>query len=200
MRGTFRAPLRLRLRAISPRDAILILIGAASMHLFSFLFPPLHDSSSTILFDTQLATQDSQTNLSPALLDTWHPPSPPSPPPSISPDLDREMPHTELVSHAPGWTIFRNLYMAGGTLFILTPNPESFPDIKFMTSTGLPAVNSPESIAERMPTARDLAFISPEEAHRRWGGDHSTRELNRIFPIGGSTVSFIFLRVILAHW
>jgi hypothetical protein len=200
MRGTFRAPLRLRLRAISPRDAILILIGAASMHLFSFLFPPLHDSSSTILFDTQLATQDSQTNLSPALLDTWHPPSPPTPPPTISPDLDREMPHTELVSHAPGWTIFRNLYMAGGTLFILTPNPESFPDIKFMTSTGLPAVNSPESIAERMPTARDLAFISPEEAHRRWGGDHSTRELNRIFPIGGSTVSFIFLRVILAHW
>jgi hypothetical protein len=192
MWGTFRASLGLR--PLSPRDAILILIGAASIHLFSLLFP------STILFDTRFLSQDSRTNLSPALLDTWHPPSPPSPPPSISPNLGREMPHTELVSHAPGWTIFRNLYMANGTLFILTPNPESFPDIKFITSTGLPAVNSPESIAERMPTARDLAFISPEEAHRRWGGDHSTRELNRIFPIGGSTVSFIFLRVILAHW
>jgi hypothetical protein len=192
MWGTFRASLGLR--PLSPRDAILILIGAASIHLFSLLFP------STILFDTRFLSQDSRTNLSPALLDTWHPPSPPSPPPSISPNLGREMPHTELVSHAPGWTIFRNLYMANGTLFILTPNPESFPDIKFITSTGLPAVNSPESIAERMPTARDLAFISPEEAHRRWGRDHSTRELNRIFPIGGSTVSFIFLRVILAHW
>ena len=198
MRGTFRAPLRLR--AISPRDAILILIGAASMHLFSFLFPPLHDSSSTILFDTQLPSQDSQTNLSPALLDTWHPPSPPSPPLETSPNLGREMPHTELVSHAPGWTIFRNLYMAGGTLFILTSNPESFPDIKFITSTGLPAVNSPESVAERMPTARDLSFISPEEANRRWGGEHSTRELNRIFPIDGSTVSAISPRVISAHW
>lgn len=197
MRGTFRAPLRLR--AISPRDAILILIGAASMHLFSFLFPPVHDSSSAILFDTHLPlpSQDPQTNVSPALLDTWHGPSPSSP--SATPNLGREMPHTELVSHAPGWTIFRNLYMADGTLFILTSNPESFPDIRFMTSTGLPAVNSPESIAERMPTARDLSFISPVEAHRRWGGEHSTRELNRIFPVEGSTVSPYVSIVILAH-
>ena len=198
MRGTFRAPLRLR--AISPRDAILILIGAASMHLFSFLFPPLHDSSSTILFDTQLPSQDSQTNLSPALLDTWHPPSPPSPPLETSPNLGREMPHTELVSHAPGWTIFRNLYMANGTLFILTSNPESFPDIRFITSTGLPAFNTPESIAERMPTARDLSFISPEEARRRWGTEHSAGELNQILPIDGSTVRAISLRVIPTHW
>ena len=189
MRGSFRAPHRLR--AISPRDAILILIGAASMHLFSFLFPPVHDSSSAILFDTHLPSQDSQTNVSPALLDAWDGPSPSLP--SATPNLDREMPHTELVSHAPGWTIFRNLYMADGTLFILTSNPESFPDIRFMTSTGLPAVNSPESIAERMPTARDLSFISPVEAHRRWGGERSTGELSRIFPVEGSTVSSIRL-------
>jgi hypothetical protein len=187
MRGTFRTSLRLR--AISPRDAILILIGAASMHLFSFLFPPVHDSSSAILFDTHVPSQDSQTNVSPALLNTWHVPTP-TPTPA-TPNLGREMPHTELVSHAPGWTIFRNLYMADGTLFILTSHPESFPDIKFMTSTGLPAVNSPESIAERMPTARDISFIRPEEAHRRWGGERSTRELNRIFAIEGSTVGSI---------
>ncbi|KAI9463734.1 hypothetical protein BJY52DRAFT_1425225 [Lactarius psammicola] len=180
MRGTFRAPLR----AISPRDAILILLGAASMHLFSFLFPPVHDSSSSILFGTHLPSQDSQTNVSPALVDTWQSPS------STTPNLGREIPHTELISHAPGWTIFRNLYMADGTLFIVTSNPESFPDIRLMTSTGLPALNSPESIAERMPTSRDISFINPEEAHRRWGGDHSTRELNRIFPIDGSTLLF----------
>ena len=83
--------------------------------------------------------------------------------------------------------------MANGTLFILTSYPESFPDIKFITSTGLPAVNSPESIAERVPTTQDLSFISPMEAHRRWGGDHSMKELNRIFPIEGSTVSSIYL-------
>ena len=186
MRATFRAPFR----AISPRDAVLILLGAASMHLFTFLFPPVHDSSSSIVFDTHLPSHDPQTSVSPALLDTWHPPSSPS---STTPNLGREMPHTEIISHAPGWTIFRNLYMADGTLFILTSKPESFPEISFMTSTGLPAVNSPESIAERMPTDRDLSFISPVEAHRRWGGDHSMRELNRIFPIEGSTVSSICL-------
>jgi hypothetical protein len=181
MRATFRAPFR----AISPRDAILILLGAASMHLFTFLFPPVHDSSSSIVFDTHLPSHDPQSNVSPALPDTWHPPSASS----TAPNLGREMPHTEIISHAPGWTIFRNLYMADGTLFILTSKPESFPEISLMTSTGLPAVNSPESIAERMPTARDISFISPEEALRRWGGDHSMRGLNRIFPIEGSTVS-----------
>jgi hypothetical protein len=104
------------------------------------------------------------------------------------------MPETELVSHAPGWTIFRNLYMADGTLFILTSKPESFPDIKFMTSTGLPARDTPESIAERMPTSRDMSVIDPEEARRRWGGDRSKEELNRIFPIEGSTVRPFILR------
>ena len=185
MRARFRVPFR----AISPRDAVLILLGAASMHLFTSLFPPIHDSPSSIVFDTHVPSHDTQFNISPALPDTGHPPLPPP----TTPNLGREMPHTELISHAPGWTIFRNLYMADGTLFILTPHPESFPDIKFITSTGLPAVNSPESIAERMPTAQDLSFISPMEAHRRWGGDHSMKELNRVFPIEGSTVSSIYL-------
>lgn len=191
-----RAAFRLPLRAISPRDAILILLGAASMHLFTFLFPPVHDSSSSIVFDTHVPSHDTQTHVSPALLDTSQSPSLSS----TTPNLGREMPHTELISHAPGWTIFRNLYMADGTLFILTTFPESFPDIKLITSTGLPAVNSPESIAERMPTANDLSFISPDEAQRRWGGDHSSKELNRIFPIEGSTVCSQFrLFVIPAH-
>ena len=188
----------LRLRAISPRDVVLILIGAASMHFFSFLFPPLRVSFSTILLDTHMPSQDSQTNRSPAFQDTSNPPS--LPPPLTSPNLDHEIPHTELVSHAPGWTIFRNLYMANGTLFILTSNPESFPDIRFITSTGLPAFNTPESIAERMPTARDLSFISPEEARRRWGTEHSAGKLNQILPIDGSTVRAISLRVIPTHW
>jgi hypothetical protein len=60
-----------------------------------------------------------------------------------------------------------------------------------MTSTGLPAENTPESIAERMPTSRDMSIISPEEAQRRWGGDQSTREPNRIFPVDGSTVRLL---------
>jgi hypothetical protein len=83
--------------------------------------------------------------------------------------------------------------MADGTLFIVTSNPDSFPDIKFMTSTGLPAENTPESIADRMPTSRDMSIITPQEAHQRWGGDQSTREANRIFPVDGTTVRPIIL-------
>jgi len=89
--------------------------------------------------------------------------------------------------------------MADGTLFIVTSNPESFPDPKLMTSTGLPAENTPESIAERMPTSRDMSVISPEEATRRWGGEKSTGEPNNIFPVEGSTVRPLLSTPITAH-
>jgi hypothetical protein len=55
-----------------------------------------------------------------------------------------------------------------------------------MTSTGLPASPTPESIAERMPTDRDMAIITPQEAHQRWGGQ--SMDLNNVFPVEGSTV------------
>ncbi|KAH9994041.1 hypothetical protein BJV77DRAFT_1144094 [Russula vinacea] len=185
--------LRSRFRNISPRDAILILLGAASMHLYSSF---IQDSSSSI-FNTHLSSQETLPNIPrppPSVpLDAWHPPQPrkpsPPPPPSPAPNLGHEIPQTELVSHAPGWTIFRNLYMADGTLFIVTSNPESFPTIDFMTSTGLPASNTPESIEERMPTSSDMSIITPEEAHWRWGGQ-SKQEHNNVFPIEGSTLLF----------
>ena len=180
-------------RNISPRDAILILLGAASMHLYSSFIPHLHESTS-INFNTHLVPQEPLNNIpppAPTLLDSWHPPDSrkpsSSPPQTPIPDLGHEIPQTELVNHAPGWTIFRNLYMADGTLFIVTDNPESFPSIDFITSTGLPASATPESIAERMPTARDMTVITPQEAHQRWGGQ-SMMELNNVFPVEGSTV------------
>jgi hypothetical protein len=184
--------LRSRFRNISPRDAILILLGAASMHLYTSFLPRVHESPS-INFNTHFIPQEPLHNIphpAPTVLDSWHPPQqrdPPSPPQSPIPNLGHEIPQTELVSHAPGWTIFRNLYMADGTLFIVTSNPESFPSIDLITSTGLPALASPESIAERMPTAREMATITPQEAHQRWGGQ-STMELNNVFPVEGSTV------------
>ena len=193
MRAAFRA----RFRAISPRDAVLILFGAASMRVYSSFSPPVQESSSSIIFNTHVSSQDTLPNIPPvpAVPDSWSPPQQPRDPPplvvlpSSIPNLEHEIPQTELLSHAPGWTIFRNLYMADGTLFIVTPNPDTFPDIQFMTSTGLPAQNTPESIAERMPTSRDMSLISPEEARQRWGGEPSTGDPNKIFPIEGSTVS-----------
>ena len=179
--------LRSRFRNISPRDAILILVGAASMHLYSSFLPHFHESSPSLNFKPL----HNIPRPAATALDSWHPPPQrnPPPPPSQSPipNLGHEIPQTELVSHAPGWTIFRNLYMANGTLFIVTSNPESFPSIDLMTSTGLPALATPESIAERMPTDRDMALITPQEAHQRWGAQ-SMMELNNIFPVEGSTV------------
>ena len=186
--------LRSRFRNISPRDAILILLGAASMHLYSSFLPQVPEPSSINfkpLYDIPRPA--------PTVLDSWHPPpqrnppappsppSPPLPPQSPIPNLEHEIPQTELVSHAPGWSIFRNLYMADGTLFIVTSDPESFPSIDLITSTGLPAEATPESIAERMPTDRDMAIITPQEAHQRWGAQ-SMMDLNNIFPVEGSTV------------
>ena len=171
-------------RNISPRDAIFILLGAASMYLYSS-FLPYALGFSSIDFKTYLVPQESPAR---TVLNSWHPPQPCNPPPqSPTPNLGHEIPQTELVSHAPGWTIFRNIYMANGTLFIVTSNPKSFPSIDFMTSTGLPALNTPESIAERMPTAHDMAVVTPQEAHQRWGGQ-STMEPNNVFPVEGSTV------------
>jgi hypothetical protein len=89
--------------------------------------------------------------------------------------------------------------MADGTLFIVTSNPESFPSIDLITSTGLPALATPESIAERMPTDREMAVITPQEAHQRWGGQ-SMMEINNVFPVEGSTVRLLTLPIrIPAH-
>jgi hypothetical protein len=188
-----RVAFRSRFWALSARDAILILLGAASMQVYSSFSPPVHESS--IIFDAHLSSQDTLhvPQPVPVVSDSWRPPAPPkpapaTPSPSPIPDLEHELPQTELVSHAPGWTVFRNLYMADGTLFIVTSNPGSFPDIKLITSTGLAAENTPESIAERMPTSRDMSIISPEEARQLWGQDQSPTGLNNVFPIEGSTV------------
>ncbi|RDB25325.1 hypothetical protein Hypma_008050 [Hypsizygus marmoreus] len=102
------------------------------------------------------------------------------------------LPQTSVTAHAPGWTLYRNLYMSNGTLFIVTSHPEDseFPEIRMMTSTGLPAFNTPENIALREPTALDMDFLSPEQAKRRWGGDPQNGQRNRIWTIEGNTLLF----------
>jgi hypothetical protein len=63
---------------------------------------------------------------------------PPSRPQNVL-DLSAEgLLPTEIIAHRPGSTVFRNLYMSGGTLFIVTSAPSSFPEISEMSSTGLP--------------------------------------------------------------
>lgn len=56
-----------------------------------------------------------------------------------------------------------------------------------MTSTGLRALNTPENIALREPTEKNMDFLTPEQAHQRWASeDESTY---RVLSIKGNTVS-----------
>lgn len=189
---------------LSRRDALLVLIGASVMHLLSALsqrpaldhsigeFNDLDLPSVQHITDTKTVTAtetQTQINTITRLLE----PSPISTVASASHIIERvnvetDLPHTSIIAHAPGWTLFRNLYMSNGTLFILSSN-RSFPEIRLMTSTGLAAQNTPESIAAREPTSQNMDFITPEQALKRWGGDPSHGQKNRVWSVEGNTVS-----------
>lgn len=184
-------------RQLSRRDAVLVMLGAACMHLFSTAFSFSVSDASSIVINTHYSSPD---------LEPLPPPPEPEPikrtpnvnqaitantePDPVPIELAASLPETTILSHAPGWTIFRNLYMSEGTLYIVSPHrPSYFPEIRYMTSTGLPAENTPENIALREPTRQNMDFITPEEAKRRWGGDVAQGEPNRIWTVEGNTVS-----------
>jgi hypothetical protein len=61
-----------------------------------------------------------------------------SSPPQIPVQVPSLLPSTRVLGHAPGWTLFDNLYMHNGTLLIISDEPvSSFPERRLMTSTGL---------------------------------------------------------------
>ncbi|WVQ97454.1 hypothetical protein IAU59_004567 [Kwoniella sp. CBS 9459] len=76
---------------------------------------------------------------------------------------------TEVLGHAPGWTIFDQLYLFNGTWFIVTDNPSSIPLLRLMVSTGNEIWNDEESIKGREPTEKDMRIIFPSEANKLWG-------------------------------
>lgn len=81
------------------------------------------------------------------------------------------MPQTNIVIHAPGWTIFDNLYVMNGTVFVVTDKPETVPPRKMLTSTGVEIKNDPASIAARLPTDREMRIVSTAEARELFGTD-----------------------------
>ncbi len=99
------------------------------------------------------------------------------------------LPHTSIAAHAPGWTLFRDLYMSNGTLLIVSPSKEDFPEIRMMSSTGLSAENTPENIALREPTKETMDFLTPERAHQRWGSEDES--VYRVLSVKGNTVSLL---------
>lgn len=96
-------------------------------------------------------------------------PVPTTPKSTAWPDLSAGLPHTKLVKHGAGWTIFENVYMSNGTMYVITDDPSGWPKRRMMIDTGITALNTPENIAAREPTEFDLDWISPKDAEARWG-------------------------------
>lgn len=191
------------LRAMSRRDAVLILLGAISMQLFMSIMP-FERASITINSHHQFSSV-SQPKDDPAQEKAGSSPdaptsplltaAPPRPPPPTPIEFMDHLPETSIVSHAPGWTIYRDIYMANGTLFILSSLPSDFPEIRQMVSTPLIADASPENIAAREPSDQVMKFITPIEAKRLWGGDLNRGEGNRVWSVEGNTVSCSFYEI-----
>ncbi|KAK0451216.1 uncharacterized protein EV420DRAFT_1561523 [Desarmillaria tabescens] len=181
--------------AISRRDPILLILGASLMHFLTFVHPSYLSDSNIITINTHHLDRFEDAPLPPPI---WTEDIPPDVQmvkqlddvATMAPDTSMQLqpvhanlPHTSIVHHAPGWTLFRNLYMSSGTLFILSSN-RSFPEFRLMTSSGLPAENTPENGALREPTSQHMDYITPLEAHQRWGGEMK----NRVWTVEGNTL------------
>ncbi|KAK0184855.1 hypothetical protein F5146DRAFT_1114210 [Armillaria mellea] len=189
--------------AISRRDTILLVLGAALMHVLSLvLMSDLNTVTINNLQEIKDAplpssvwredhqSPDNQVEMHPGENGTMTPKS------SISlQTVNTHLPHTSIVHHAPGWTLFRNLYMSDGTLFILSSN-RSFPEFRLITSSGLLAENTPENIALREPTSQHIDFITPAEAQRRWVGETT----KRVWTVEGNTLLVNEPSQFLAHF
>jgi hypothetical protein len=80
-----------------------------------------------------------------------------------------KVPDTVIVAHAPGWTILDRLYALNNTLYIVTDDPASVPDRKFIISTALRIANGPVEAKKRIPTDKELRIISTSEAKNLFG-------------------------------
>lgn len=65
-----------------------------------------------------------------------------------------------------GGTIFDRLYVLNGTLYVVTSEPESMPELKLIVSSGADIGHSAEERARRLPTDKDILVVSPAEAQR----------------------------------
>jgi len=100
---------------------------------------------------------------------------------------EKRIPQTNVIHHAPGmarlfgngvnflylsatgWTIFDNLYVLNGTVYVVTDAPESVPPRERMTSTAIDVRNGKEAVAARLPSDREMRIISTEEGRKIFG-------------------------------
>lgn len=106
--------------------------------------------------------------------------------------LAETIPETHVLTHAPGFTVFNNIYMYNGTLYIISSElGTTFPEARFMISTPIQALNTDENKRMREPTHKDIVVIVPEQARALWGAASSSQSIikHRIQTVEGNTVS-----------
>ena len=192
------------------RDVLLVFLGAVSMHFITTLFHPFDDLNPTwtvesyhqdeIIIDPPPYDEHINNNHrdgDPAFGGGGG--EPPSPPTAVtSVDVLTTIPETKIIRHAPGWTVFKNLYMSNGTFYVVSDEPRSeFPELLYIISVAIPALNTPENIQARLPTDQEMDFIGTKDALRRWGPQR-LGDKNRIWPITGNTVR-LFLTEVSSH-
>ena len=103
----------------------------------------------------------------------------------------KKVPDTVIVAHAPGWTILDRLYALNNTLYIVTDDPASVPEKKFIISTALRIANGPIEAKKRIPTDKELRIISTADAKDLFGSGADV--------LDGVTVSLVFLALAVVH-
>jgi hypothetical protein len=61
------------------------------------------------------------------------------------------------------------MYIYNGTVYLVSDEPDTFPDRKYMTSAGINIDNNPEMVAARQPTDKDMRIISTSAARKLFG-------------------------------
>jgi hypothetical protein len=61
------------------------------------------------------------------------------------------------------------MYIYNGTVFLVSDEPATFPDRKFITSTGMIIDNGLEMVRARLPTDKDMRIISTSAAKKLFG-------------------------------
>lgn len=61
------------------------------------------------------------------------------------------------------------MYILNGTVYFVNDEPETFPDRKFITSPGINVSNTPEMVAARLPTDKDMRIINTSTAKKLFG-------------------------------
>jgi hypothetical protein len=99
------------------------------------------------------------------------------------------VPETTVVTHAPGWTIFDQLYIFKGVVYIVTDSPSTIPDLSSIYSKGTFILPGRENEPLRLPTKEDIRIINPTQAKQLFGSGIQTIDGNTF--LANDPVQFI---------